>query len=251
MNRQLTEILTNYGPVGAIWFDGWWDHDMDPKPFDWHLPEQYALIHRLQPSCMIGNNHHGDPFPGEDFQIYEQDLPGENTHGLSGQAASDLPLEACITMNDSWGYNITDKNYKSSDDLIRELVKAAGKDCNLLLNIGPRPDGCLPDEALERLRAIGEFMKIYAPTINGTRGGFVAPHSWGVTTQKGNTLYVHILDLDDDALFLPTGGRKVAGAKVYATGEKVGVKASGEGVVLSFPQAPHGVDYVVELTLKD
>ena len=78
MNTQLTELLTNYGPVGAIWFDGWWDHDSDPTPFDWELPEQYALIHKLQPQCLIGNNHHQTPFAGEDIQIFERDLPGEN-----------------------------------------------------------------------------------------------------------------------------------------------------------------------------
>ena len=75
MNNQLTELLTNYGPIGAIWFDGWWDQDANPD-FDWQLPEQYALIHRLQPACLVGNNHHQVPFPGEDIQIFERDLPG-------------------------------------------------------------------------------------------------------------------------------------------------------------------------------
>ena len=75
MNNQLTELLTNYGPIGAIWFDGVWDH---PESFDWQLEEQYALIHKLQPSCLIGNNHHRTPYAGEDFQMFERDLPGEN-----------------------------------------------------------------------------------------------------------------------------------------------------------------------------
>ena len=90
MNNQLTELLTNYGEVGAIWFDGWWDQDQNPG-FDWQLPEQYAMIHKLQPACLIGNNHHHAPFEGEDFQMFERDLPG-GTVGLSAEI-SHLPLE--------------------------------------------------------------------------------------------------------------------------------------------------------------
>ena len=103
MNEQLKELLTNYGEIGAIWFDGWWDHDSDSVPFDWQLPYQYELIHKLQPSCLVGNNHHQVPFEGEDIQIFERDVPGENKAGLSGQAISRLPLETCQTMNGMWG----------------------------------------------------------------------------------------------------------------------------------------------------
>ena len=91
MNNQLTELLTNYGPIRAIWFDGWWDQDENPG-FDWELPAQYELIHNLQPSCMVANNHHQVPFEGEDMQIFERDLPGENLAGLSGQEVAHLPL---------------------------------------------------------------------------------------------------------------------------------------------------------------
>lgn len=250
MNTQLRELLTNYGPLGAIWFDGWWDHDSDPKPFDWQLEGQYKLIHELQPACLVANNHHGTPYPGEDIQIFEQDLPGENTYGLSGQDISRLPLETCLTMNDTWGYSITDKKYKSADALIRELVRASGKDCNLLLNIGPRPDGQLPLEALERLKAIGSWLKLNGQTIYGTRGGLVAPHDWGVTTQRGNTLYVHILNGQDRGLFLPLANRKVKRARMFADGAQVKVVPVSNGVTLLLPQAPKGVDTIVELQLK-
>ena len=77
--------------------------------FDWQLPGQYALIHRLQPACLIGNNHHRTPFEGEDIQIFERDLPGENKAGLSGQGVSNLPLETCETMNGMWDIRLQTK----------------------------------------------------------------------------------------------------------------------------------------------
>ncbi|MBR7085961.1 MAG: alpha-L-fucosidase, partial [Prevotella sp.] len=154
MNAQLTELLTGYGKIGAIWFDGVWDHDSDPTPFDWQLRPQYDLIHRLQPSCLVANNHHLPPFDGEDVQIFERDLPGENKAGYSGEngISKTLPLESCETMNRTWGYNITDSIYKTPRQLVHLLVGAAGRNANLLLNVGPEPSGKLPEEAVSRLR---------------------------------------------------------------------------------------------------
>ena len=247
MNNQLTELLTNYGPVGAIWFDGFWDQ---PADFDWQSAEQYALIHSLQPSCLVGNNHHTTPYPGEDIQIFERDHPGENSAGLSGQDISALPLETCQTMNGMWGYKIQDQNYKSTKELIRYLVGAAGKNANLLLNVGPQPNGELPAVAVQRLKEIGEWMKVYGETIYGTRGGDVAPHPWGVSTRKGNRLFIHILDLADDGLYLPLDA-KVTGAKVFVDGTKVEYRQDkGGGVLLKLPKVPDEIDYVIELTLK-
>lgn len=248
MNNQLTELLTNYGKIGAIWFDGWWDQDQNPD-FDWQLPGQYSLIHRLQPACLVGNNHHQAPFEGEDIQIFERDLPGENKAGLSGQDISPLPLETCETMNGMWGYKITDQDYKSTKTLIHYLVNAAGKNANLLMNIGPQPDGELPAVALERLAEMGEWMKTYGETIYGTRGGIVAPHDWGVTTQKGNRLFVHILNLKDKSLFLPTGNRKVKKAFDFVSKKAVKVEKCDGGVVITLDKVPTDVDKVVEIAL--
>src|SRR6266576_7112893 len=104
MDGQLRELLTNYGPIGGIWFDGMWD-----KPdADWHLADTYGLIHRLQPAALIVPNHHRAPLPGEDVQTFEQDLPGANTAGFNTTTISALPLETSLTMNNSWGFNITD-----------------------------------------------------------------------------------------------------------------------------------------------
>lgn len=246
MNNQLTELLTNYGPVGAIWFDGWWDQD---PGFDWQLPEQYDLIHRLQPSCLVGNNHHHTPFDGEDIQIFERDLPGENASGLSGQDVSRLPLETCETMNGMWGYKITDPDYKSAKTLIHYLVKAAGKNANLLMNIGPQPDGELPEVAVQRLKEVGEWMAQYGETIHGTRGGIIDPHDWGVTTQKGDKLYVHILNLQDKALFLPLGDKRVKRAVLFKDKSPLHFTRNKAGVLLELSSVPTDIDCVLELTI--
>lgn len=248
MNNQLTELLTNYGKVGAIWFDGWWDQDINPS-FDWRLPEQYALIHRLQPACLIGNNHHQTPFEGEDFQMFERDLPGENTAGLSGQSISQLPLETCETMNGMWGYKITDQNYKSTKTLIHYLVKAAGRNANLLMNIGPQPDGCLPAVAVQRLKEMGEWMKTYGETIYGTRGGRVTPRDWGVTTEKDNKIFVHILNLKDRSLFLPITDKNAKRAVDYVSRKAVKMQKCQGGVLITLDSVPTDVDKVVEIQM--
>ena len=128
MDTQLTELLTGYGPIRAIWFDGIWDKDMYPRedqPELWNLYHQYELIHSLQPGCLIGNNHHILPFEGEDIQIFEKDIPGHNESGFSGQEISPLPLETCETMNNNWGYCITD----TFCNLYRELLELPWSGC--------------------------------------------------------------------------------------------------------------------------
>lgn len=249
MNRQLTELLTNYGEIGAIWFDGWWDHDEDSIPFDWQLQEQYAMIHRLQPQCLVGNNHHQVPFSGEDIQIFERDLPGENKAGLSGQDVSRLPLETCQTMNGMWGYKLIDQNYKSTETLIQYLVSAAGKGANLLMNVGPQPNGEIPAAALQRLKEMGEWTRANGETIYGTTAGDIPVQEWGVTTRKGERLFVHIMNLDSTELFLPLGC-KVKKAFTFADKKPVKVKKTKGGVKLLFDEAPAGVDYIVELITK-
>lgn len=252
MNAQLTELLTNYGKIGAIWFDGWWDHDSDATPFDWELDEQYALIHRLQPACLVGNNHHMSPNPGEDIQIFERDLPGENKAGFVDKAAeiSRLPLETCETMNGMWGYKVQDQNYKTTKQLVHYLVNTAGKGANLLMNIGPQPNGELPATAVQRLKEMGEWMQTYGTTIRATEAGDVPVQEWGATTRRGDTLYVHILNYDRRELYLPLQCRVVK-ASTFADGKRVGVTKTVEGVVLNLPEVPQGYDYVVELQTKE
>lgn len=248
MINQLTELLTNYGEIGAIWFDGQWDQ---PADFDWRLREVYDHIHSIQPGCMIISNHHLAPQEGEDGQTFEKDLPGQNTTGFSANAEiGQLPLETCETMNNTWGYSITDLKYKSEKELIHYLVKAAGNNANLLMNVGPRPDGTFPDIAIQRYKAMGDWLKVYGESIYGTRGGLVTPRDWGVTTQKGNTLYVHILNHKDKSLFLPTNGRKVKSTRVFVDKKPVKFTQDTDGILLKFDKIPDELDYVVEVELR-
>jgi alpha-L-fucosidase len=248
MDAQLSELLTNYGPIGGIWFDGWWDK---PKA-DWRLEKTYALIHRLQPTALIGSNHHQKPFPGEDFQMFEKDLPGHSTQEFNKEAQiGSLPLETCDTINNSWGYNKNDKNFKSSTQLVHYLVRAAGYDSNFLLNVGPMPSGRIQPEFVERLKAIGAWLEKNGESICGTRGGPVAPRSWGVTTQKGETIYVHILDWQDPALLLPKLDKRVASASMLGTGDKVEVVEADYGTVVKLPaSAKDPVDNIVVLKMR-
>lgn len=248
MNAQLSELLTNYGPIGAIWFDGWWDHDEDAVPFDWQLPEQYNMIHSLQPACLIGNNHHQTPFEGEDIQIFERDLPGENKAGLSGQDISPLPLETCETMNGMWGYKIKDQNYKDVPTLVRLLVGAAGKGANLLLNVGPQPDGRIPATALVRLKELGKWLDKYGETIYDTQAGDFPAQTWGTSTRRDNKLYVHILSAEAPIIFVPTE-RKVLSAVTYDGRKPVKlVRHNKKGISLCLDSIPTIPDYIVEIT---
>ena len=249
MNKQLTELLTNYGEIGAIWFDGKWDRYKDSIPFDWQLDEQYALIHKLQPSCLIGNNHHATINPGEDIQIFERDIPGENKAGFSGQEVSRLPLETCETMNGMWGYKLVDQNYKSTEALLRLLICTSGKGANLLLNVGPQPNGQIPAVAIERLKEMGEWLRANGETIYGTTAGDIPAQEWGVTTRKGERLFVHILNCSEKELLLPLDC-KVKRALTFADKQPVKFKKTKEGVKLMFNETPSGIDYIVELITK-
>lgn len=249
MNNQLTELLTNYGEIGAIWFDGWWDHDVDSVPFNWELEEQYKLIHDLQPGCLVGNNHHQTPFKGEDIQIFERDVPGENKAGLSGQDISALPLETCQTMNHSWGYRVTDQEYKSTRELIQLLVRTSGKGANLLLNVGPQPDGTLPEAALTRLAEMGKWLDRYGESIYATVAGDYREGDNLITTRNGNVLYVHILNTDIEQVKMPVA-QKVKSVEVLGEGTRIDYKYRKGELTFAIDVPSDCIDYVVKVTLK-
>lgn len=246
MDAQLTELLTNYGEIGGIWFDGIWDR----KDADWRLRKTYDLIHKLQPQALIGNNHHLAPFEGEDFQMFEKDLPGQNTAGFSGDAKiGKLPLETCDTIGVAWGYNPNEKKLKSTKQLLHTLIRAAGNNANFLLNVGPKPDGTIQDEFSARLKEIGTWLGTYGESIYGTRGGPIAPRPWGVTTAKAGKVYVHLLDWPDRMLAIPSLGKPVKSARVMG-GAPVRVQALDSGLLLHLPEGGRNeIDTVVEVAL--
>jgi alpha-L-fucosidase len=246
MDAQLKELLTDYGDIGGIWFDGFWD-----KPdADWRLDRTYDLIHRLQPAALVGGNHHRLPKAGEDFQMFEKDLPGQATQFFNiPDCIGSLPLETCDTINESWGYDKKDTKYKSSKQLIHYLVKAAGNNSNFLLNVGPKPDGTIQPEFVKRLHAMGEWLRINGDTIYGSRGGPISPRPWGVTTQKGGKVYVHILDWEDEALVLPRIG-VIRNARIWPNGPHLEI-ADAFLPILHIPKACFDpIDTIIELEIE-
>lgn len=248
MDAQLTELLTNYGDIAGIWFDGMWDKKDD----DWRLEKTYSLIHQLQPAALVGSNHHRAPYEGEDFQMFEKDLPGHNTTGFAPeQKVGDLPKEICETINYSWGFNLKDGKNKSRKDLIQYLVKAAGYGSNFLLNVGPMPNGKIQPEHVALLKQMGEWNQQYGETIYGTRGGPLSAREWGVMTQKGNKIYVHILNWHDETLTLPKLGKKVVSAKLFIDKTPVKFLENDFGLSIKVPKGKmNDVDTVIELEVK-
>ena len=257
MKNQLTELLTNYGKISGIWFDGHWDQTPPEgekdrtSRLDWKYDELYGLIHKLQPWALIGNNHHLSPIAGEDFQMFEKDLPGENKAGLSFQQPSDhMPVETCETMNDSWGYNLTDNKYKSAKQVIHYLVNAAGRNANLLLNVGPMPNGQIQEEFVDTLVATGKWMDKYSETIYGTTGNVIKPQPWGLITRKDKILYVHILnDTGTDQIILPDFNHKIKNAVTFDNGTKVQYKQEVDGLHLWVKKESETIDKIIKLEL--
>jgi len=250
MKAQLTELLTNYGDVvSGIWFDGDWER----KNANWHYDEIYGLIHQLRPDVMIGNNHHTDIKPGEDYQMFEKDLPGGNSHGWnSGGISAEVPLETCETINNSWGFNINDKSYKSVKGIIHYLVKAAGHNANFLLNVGPQADGKIQQEFIDTLTKVGEWMQKNGESIYGTRGNIIPVQDWGCVTAKDKKLYVHILKTPSQNFVLVPGiKQKIGDVRSFSSGHLLKWKQLEEGVFIYInPASLNETDEIIEVRLK-
>lgn len=173
---QVRELLTHYGSIDVIWFDGHWERQADL----WKPSALRDLIRALQPDILIN-----DRLPGcGDFETPEQFIPAQP------------PAEAwetCMTMNESWGYNPSDGGYKSARQLIHALCEVAGKGGNLLLNVSPMGDGQLPAQQLERLEAVASWMTRNRESILGTTPGLQPWQFYGPSTRKGDRIYLHLL----------------------------------------------------------
>jgi alpha-L-fucosidase len=257
MREQLKELITNYGDIGVLWFDGEWEKTWTQKLGH----ELYEYVRQLQPSIII-NNRVGAGRSGMegfsesaeaagDFGTPEQQIPAT---GLPG-----VDWETCMTMNDHWGYNSHDNNWKSAKELVQMLADIASKGGNFLLNIGPTADGEFPRPSIERLQAIGRWMSANSEAIYGTQASPFKSLPWGRCTQKsvdsGTRLYLHVFEY-------PKGGRLVVpgilneARKVYFLADPqrrpLPVVRHDDALEITIPpKAPDSVNTVVVLEISD
>jgi alpha-L-fucosidase len=176
MFGQIREVLTNYGPIDLLWFDGAWERPADR----WRAPELEAMIRSLQPGILIN-----DRLPGAgDYTTPEQFVPPSPPAGR---------WETCMTMNESWGYVPEDADYKTPRQLVHTICEVAGRGGNLLLNVSPTGSGTLPAEQVERLEAIATWMESHGEAVKGTTAGLEPWQFYGPTTRRGERVYLHLL----------------------------------------------------------
>ena len=256
-HRQMEELLSNYGKLDVVWFDGgeqdWLGFGGDwaggakwqkrPKEqhyqggFSWQHEQVYAMLRHLQPQAIIN----GRADMPEDFHSREGD-------GALGNFDDKHPWELCTTLAGAWGYE-PNKSPKRLKDCIQLLAKVAGRDGNLLLNIGMRPDGEIDPPQEKRLREIGEWLGKYGESIYSTRGGPFLPGDYGASTHRDKTIYVHVLKWPGDKLTLPAVAGKIVGASAL-TGGEAGFTQTEEGIEISVPPEHRSdTDTVIALEL--
>jgi alpha-L-fucosidase len=256
MKNQLKELLTNYGEISVLWFDGEWESTWNTK----HGTELYSYVRSLQPNIIINNRvgagrsgmegfTKAGQFAG-DFGTPEQEIPAT---GLSG-----VSWETCMTMNDNWGFNKNDQKWKSTEDLIHKLADIASKGGNFLLNIGPTSEGVFPQQAIERLRELGNWMKINGGSIYETKASPFKGLEWGRCTQKaidgGARLYLHVFNWPANGkLIVPGILNEPKQAFLLADKEQLHllVRRQEDALVIDVPaKAPDPMNSVVVLDVR-
>jgi alpha-L-fucosidase len=237
-----------------MWFDGEWIKDWT-REMGWDMFD-YCLS--LQPDTIVnnrvGNGRQGmrglsksDEFAG-DYGTPEQEIPAT---GLPG-----VDWETCMTMNDTWGYKSYDDNWKSREDLLHKLVDIASKGGNFLLNVGPTADGLIPAPSVERLAAIGEWMKVNSESIYGTTASPLGEVPWGRCTAKPGRLYLHVFDWPENGKLEVSGIKnKVKKAYLLADNKKAKLpveRQSAEKIVITVPsRAADPINTVIVLNIEN
>lgn len=248
MEGQVRELLTKYGPVAVMWFDGLDNQEKyDGARF-------HTLIRELQPRALI-NNRLG--LPG-DFETPEQFIPDtvptkSSKTRMAGlerpkvpRGTATLPAspddfqlwETCMTINNTWAYDRNDRNFKSVSQLVRTLVEVASKGGNMLLDVGPTPGGTIQPEFQERLRAIGEWLRVNGESIYGTTYGPLQNLTFGRTTAKGNTIYLHVFQWPRGKVKLAGLDRQVSEVRLLAGGKPLKFRQAGETLNIRVPARP-------------
>src|SRR5438552_8388659 len=207
IHTHIRELMTNYGKVDILWYDVAWP--LDAK--GWESEKMNEMVFKLQPDIIVNNRN---KLPG-DFSTPEQRIEAAEV----GRA-----WETCMTMNDSWGYQRADDNWKSAKTLVRNLVECAQGGGNYLLNLGPKGDGSIPVESVQRLTEVGRWMDKHGPTIYETERSQVDSSGMAGFTRKGNTLYVQVYNWPGSTVAVGGLRTKVNSAKLFTTGRKVDVK---------------------------
>lgn len=227
MQKQVSELCSNYGKIDIMWFDFSYD-DMSGEK--WHASELIKMVRELQPGIIIDNRleasgegsgsirtSNPNIYSG-DFSSPEQVIPPQ---GITDDNGNDIPWEACITMNNHWGYCSTDRMFKSPKLIIRKLIECVSKNGNLLLNVGPDANGEIPKESLDRLAVIGEWMRRNSKAIYQCGKSSLEKPEWGYFTQNGKLIYAHIFDGNIGALPIPGIKDKVKKARLLSDGSEI------------------------------
>jgi len=253
LKGQLAELVQNYGPVGIMWFDGEWVKDWT-REMGWNM---YDYCLKLQPDTIVNNRvgkgrqgmrglSKSKEFAG-DYGTPEQEIPAT---GLPG-----VDWETCMTMNDTWGYKSYDHHWKSTEDLLHKLIDISSKGGNFLLNVGPTAEGLIPAASVERLAAIGEWMKVNSESIYGTTASPLGEVPWGRCTARPGKLYLHVFDWPANGK-LEVSGIKNKVKKAYLLSDKKKAKLpierqNNEKIVITVPsKAVDPVDTVIVLEIK-
>jgi alpha-L-fucosidase len=230
LHGQVRELLTNYGQVDIMWFDG-----LGGSAKDWDAENLFKMIRALQEHILI-NNRCGLK---ADFDTPEQRV---------GTFQVNRPWETCMTICHQWAWK-PDDQMKSLKQCLHTLIKCAGGDGNLLFNVGPMPTGEIEPNQVERLKEMGQWLGKYGQSIYATRGGPFRPGAWGCATYKGNTVYVHVLNWQGESVALPGIEKKIVSSSVL-TGGTAQIKQTPEGIEIIVPAADRQeIDTIVVLEL--